>query len=1190
MISSTDTTRPLRAALRVAGAISLALALAAPAFSAETPPTELVMPKLWEPDRSAQAFPGLAEVMSGEGSGANLTATRMGALAAGLKPPAQPSLVGTTPGWAYESNVASRYLGSYAHPLGDLNGDGYGDFAATGNVNSFNTALYVFLGSASGPALQPGFPVTTLPADAAICPAGDVNGDGFADMAMFWPNNGNLRLYFGSAAGLSMSGFNTLNAHFPALSLGMSGGPAGDVNGDGYGDVIFGMPNYGSMFPCGPATGAGLVEVMYGSATGLTASSNWYGPGCFSVGSGAGLGTSVAGAGDVNADGYDDIIAGAPGADLQFVGVVGKAYIVYGSASGLPLINGFSNVGSISSGTTIAGQHLFGTFGNSVAAAGDVNGDGYADVAVGSPYDDNYGTDSGLASIFRGTSAGVDTATANRLWWDSSGVPGAMFGVSLDPAGDVNGDSHPDLLIGETSRWDLLQSAGSVMLIQQTLARPSTYATARTAGDVNGDGLSDVLVGDTYWTNGENLEGRVSVHYGAGGAPSTFANWSVTQSAIDNPNLGWSVAGGDVNGDGYEDVIVGCPTWYDFTTGGSYNNGLLMVFYGHVTGLSASYDWFYFGANGDQTGLSVATADVNGDGYADILASAHTAAGNSGLVRVWFGSSSGPSVSGPNQTLTAPAPGGYFGASVAAAGDVNNDGYPDVVVGAPNAEDPVTPISDQGVAYVYLGGAGGVVTPPVWSRAGGQVNSHLGQSVAGAGDVNGDGYADVVIGEPDFDSVDRLGNPYPDAGRVHIAYGSAGGPSGSYFMNTFASWRFGASVAGAGDVNGDGYSDIIVGGPSATNTLPGEGVARVFAGGPFGLGGLLWSQFGGEANGGFGSAVSSAGDVDGDGLSDVLVGAVFQDMGGPQDQGRAYVYRGPLPAGASPVWTASGGSTFANLGHSLANAGDVNGDGWSDLVFGLPGYNGTGYRQGIARTYYGCGYGGAFQIGRAYRFTAPAHQMQPSTMSDPGGVYLLSTGRSSAGRAKVRLQYRVDPVVGLPGGATAGFTGWYATGAPGAYGSLAGMIAGAGGLTAGVPYAWRMRTLSNNIYYPTGPWRSPERSGRRETDFRTPGTFLDVADGRRPAELLLADVRPNPMRTSTSVVFSLSKPGPVSLSVHDVMGRRVRVLSRGDLGAGEHRIAWDGAGDDGRAVSAGIYIVRLEAEGRALSRKVVRMK
>lgn len=1142
--------RPLRGAI---GALALAIATAGAANAAESP-ADLVLPPLTEAAPAPSAWP---ELGSAQREAAITAARQFGAEGMRI---AQPSKASVSANWQFEANAASMFLGVGAVPAGDLNGDGISDFAAIGNVNSFYMSLYVFLGSATGPVLAPGFPVLDLPKDGGIAAAGDVNNDGRDDLAMFWYGSGNLRLYFGSATGLSMAGYNTLNAHFPINMYGMHGGPAGDVNGDGYGDVIFGMPLFDGSWPCSSSPFSGQAEVMYGSASGLSATSNWYVTGCYATGPGSRLGSSAAGAGDVNGDGYDDIIVGAPGADLNFGFPVGKAYVMYGSAVGMPLMPGFSNLGRVTDGTTITGQHYVGTFGATVAAAGDLNGDGYADVAVGSPNDDNFGSDAGLVSVFRGSAAGVDTAHANRLWWESAGVPGAMFGITLAPAGDLNGDSRPDLLIGETSRVDIAQGWLGTLVIEQTLPYAQASTIVMTAGDVNGDGLSDILVGDRNFTNGQANEGRMLVHQGVGDGPATAPNWSMTQAVVDNPNLGWSVASaGDVNGDGYDDVLVGEPTWYNWTVGGSFNNGLVQLFYGHATGLSPAYDWYFFGANGDQLGISVCGADLNGDGFSDVIVGGHTAGGNTGHVRIWYGSSTGPSPAASNVTLSGFGPGTrYFGNWVAPAGDTNGDGYPDLIVGEPYGVDPVTPLAEQGRAYVYKGGAAGIVTTPIWAASGLQAGAHFGQCVGGAGDVNGDGFADVVVGAPDHDTQDHLGNPLADAGRVIVAFGSPTGPSALGSSSVLsAGWRYGASVAGAGDVNGDGYSDVIVGAPGATGTLSNEGAARVLAGHPLGLGGALWTQFGLEAFGGFGSAVSSAGDADGDGLSDVLVGAVFQDMGGPQDQGRVYVFRGPLPVGATAIWQAGGGTAFANIGHSVANGGDVNGDGWTDMVFGLPGYNGSGYRQGLARTYYGARGNGLFQLGLGYRLAAPSHRIQADCQSDAGSLYLISTGRSAAGRSKVRLQYRISPVVGLPAPVLNGFTPWTATTAPSANGSLAGIIHGVSPLTAGVPYAWQVRTLARNLNFPTGPWRSPSRSGRLETDFRVPGAFVDVADGPVRQELMLADVRPNPMVMSTAVVFSLSHAGNVSLSVHDVQGRKVRVLARGNLPAGEHRVAWD---------------------------------
>src|SRR5439155_548921 len=152
-----------------------------------------------------------------------------------------------------------------------------------------------------------------------------------------------------------------------------------------------------------------------------------------------------------------------------------------------------------------------------------------------------------------------------------------------------------------------------------------------------------------------------------------------------------------------------------------------------------------------------------------------------------------------------------FGRAVGTAGDVNGDGFSDVIVGAPLNDNGQ---SDEGRAYVYLGSASGVAASAAWTTESNQASAFYGYSVATAGDVNGDGYSDVIVGAPQYD------NGQSDEGRAFVYLGSASG------LATSAAWTFdckqpsasfGYSVGTAGDVNGDGFSDVIVGAPLFDN-------------------------------------------------------------------------------------------------------------------------------------------------------------------------------------------------------------------------------------------------------------------------------------------------------------------------------------------------------------------------------------
>jgi hypothetical protein len=235
-----------------------------------------------------------------------------------------------------------------------------------------------------------------------------------------------------------------------------------------------------------------------------------------------------------------------------------------------------------------------------------------------------------------------------------------------------------------------------------------------------------------------------------------------------------------------------------------------------------------------------------------------------------------------------------FAASVGTAGDVNGDGYSDVIIGAPWFDN--VPDGDEGRAYVYHGSATGLASSPNWTEEGNQVLATFGTSVATAGDVNGDGYSDVIVGAPLYD------NGQTDEGRAYVYHGSATGLSfgGNWTAESNqGSANFGTSVGTAGDVNGDGYADVIVGAPQYDNGQLVEGRAYAFHGSATGLSGLVnWTRESNQAMAFFGWSVGTAGDIQGDGYADVIVGSLLQDNG-QADEGRAFVYSGGGGRGVS---------------------------------------------------------------------------------------------------------------------------------------------------------------------------------------------------------------------------------------------------------------------------------------------------
>ncbi|MGF2040132.1 MAG: beta strand repeat-containing protein [Nostoc sp. CmiVER01] len=491
-------------------------------------------------------------------------------------------------------------------------------------------------------------------------------------------------------------------------------------------------------------------------------------------------------------------------------------------------------------------------------------------------------------------------------------------------------------------------------------------------GDINGDGIDDLIIGfEGADPNGNSYAGRSYVVFGvknlgSGGSlnPSDLngTNGFIINGIAKDDRLGFSVSNaGDINGDGIDDLIIGAP--------GADRNGKkhvgqsYVVFGGRNLGSSGSLNpsdlngtngFIINGINGF-SGRSVSNGgDINGDGVDDLIIGAPNASPNgkklAGQSYVVFGGRNlgsggtlNPSdLNGTNGFIINGITGGDYsgdssGFSVSNGGDINGDGIDDLIIGAPNA----SPNNKEfvGQSYVVFGGrnlgSGGTLNPSDLNGTNGFIingitgHDYSGESVSNGGDINGDGIDDLIIGAPG-------GNPNNEAGQSYVVFGGRNLGSGGtlnpsdlngtngFIINGIATAEdSGASVTNAGDINGDGIDDLIIGAPGVSRG--GNSVGKsyvVFGGRNLGSGGTLNLA---DLNGtnGFiingitggdysGISVSNGGDINGDGIDDLIIGA---------SRGQSYVVFGGKNIG-------SGGTP-----------GKLTGTPGADTLFGKPSNN-----------------------------------------------------------------------------------------------------------------------------------------------------------------------------------------------------------------------------------------------------------
>ncbi len=940
------------------------------------------------------------------------------------------SLNGTN-GFKLDGEDNNDQSGAFINADGDISGDGYNDLiiGAWGYLGGGGKgrSYVVFGGSGIGSgglaSLSSLNGITGFKLDgenngdySAVSPSivGDISGDGYDDLLIGadrylagslkgrsylvfgGPGVGNSSLFnlssLNGANGFKLDGENNNDWSGHSISK------AGDINGDGHADII--IDAYG--YPKGNYTGRSYV--VFGGqevgSKGVFNLSSLNGANGFKLDGennndyNGNLGNKfISAAGDINGDGYGDVVIGVygyPGGNSK-----GRSYILFGGyqvgSRGTIALSSFDGI----SGFIIDGENNNDYSGISVSAAGDINGDGVADLIIGA-YGYPGGSNRGRSYVIFGDIPPVLVNNSLSLSVGAAIQLNSTYLSAYDrnhnnntlvfvPSGVTHGQfesvSAPGVALVNFTQQQII--SGVVQFVHDgTLVAPTYNITVRSPGIAwTGPASAKVTflgtplsyfpavipVASLNGQNGFRLEG---------------------ETAADTSGYSMSTAS-DVNGDGYADMVIGAP---------SHNNedGRTYVVFGGpnvgqkglitLSSLNGTQGFKINGRTGskEQNGFSVSGCNVNGDLYGDLLIGAYLGgqsdAGRSYVVlgSPGIGSQGWLNVTALNGANGFRIEGGaaydFSGSWVSPAGDINQDGYDDLVIGAPHGGVPYAAFSgalqvghsDVVFGSPALGNSGVFNLSSLNGLNGFRVNGQLpgdqnGYTVS-AGDINGDGVDDLLTGV-----LLQHGGSRTLPARSYVIFGGVGVGKGGSVNLTALTGQNGFQIDGelttdygngwvsgwlnvAGDINGDGYAEVIVG---AFEASPGgikqAGRSYVIFGGTkiHGNGSLSLTGLNG-ANGfkldgsiayeGSGSSVNTAGDVNGDGYADLVIGA-----NGLGSVGGGYVIFGGRNIGKNgslPLSTVDGTNGFQiennasyniNLGWAAGFAGDVNGDGIDDF-------------------------------------------------------------------------------------------------------------------------------------------------------------------------------------------------------------------------------------------------------------------